>query len=355
MTLDSLDFAGLFLVSSVIAFILTGLMRKLALKLGIFDRPNQSHKTHSEPVPYLGGLAVLLTIDGILVFGTYMLDTDSVTRLTLLSIIAPATLMGILGLIDDIRHLSPISKLIAQSITGVFTAFVITSTDTIGNPFDSEFLNICITILWIVGITNAVNFFDNIDGGAAGFIIISSLGLFFLSLQNNQNYIAALAILLAGSTLGFLYWNWNPARIYLGDAGSLFLGVLISATLVRFEPSTTNQLSGYVITFLLVALIVLDTTVVISSRLVRRLSPLKGGRDHLSHRLLSLGLTREKSVLTLWSIQSIFALCALVIANSSEPIQKTWIWVSILVWLFTLVYFFRLPINRQLGNRLSDA
>jgi UDP-GlcNAc:undecaprenyl-phosphate GlcNAc-1-phosphate transferase len=341
MILDSSSFALLFLAATISSLGLTGVMRKIALKFNVIDQPNQSHKTHSQPVPYLGGLAIIITVDAIALLGTYLLNTDSKTKLSVLSIIIPATFMGVVGLIDDVKRLSPFPRFIAQTITGVFTAVLISATDTIGNPLSSQVLNFIITVLWIVGITNAVNFFDNIDGGAAGFVVISCLGLFFLSLQNQQSYIAALSMLLAGATLGFLFWNFHPAKIYLGDTGALFLGVLISATLIRFEPNTSNRLAGFAIPLLLTAVIVMDTTVAVVSRLVRRVSPFKGGRDHLSHRLLAQGFSRVKSVALLWGMCILFALTANLIAVISEKTQLTLIFSFLIIWLMLFSWFIR--------------
>lgn len=339
MRLGTGSFLILFSLSTGFTLFLTGVMRKMAINLSVFDRPNESHKAQSQPVPYLGGMAIIITVDLLALVGTFLLGTDSSTKLSVLAIIIPATFMGFIGLFDDWRKLSPLSRFIAQTITGIFTAISITTTNTIGNPFSNQLINYFITILWIVGITNAINFFDNIDGGVAGFIIISCTALFFLSIQNQQDYIAALSILLTGSAVGFLFWNFNPARIYLGDAGALYLGVLLSATLVRFEPNTTNRIAGYAIPILLVAVLIMDTLIAVTSRVLRGTSPFKGGRDHLSHRLLVQGISQKKSVVYLWTLCIFFALGAILVSSIPLEIQLGAIFVYLFVWVLILTWF----------------
>jgi UDP-GlcNAc:undecaprenyl-phosphate GlcNAc-1-phosphate transferase len=316
-------------------------MSKVAIRLGVLDHPNSAHKSHKKPVPYLGGMAIIVTVDLLALVGTFLLGTDPKTKLSVLAIIIPATFMGLIGLVDDVRKLSPLSRFIAQTFTGIFTAISITTTNTIGNPFSNQLMNYFITVLWIVGITNATNFFDNIDGGVAGFIIISCSALFFLSIQNQQNYIAALSILLTGSAVGFLFWNFNPARIYLGDAGALYLGVLLSATLVRFEPNTTNRIAGYAIPILLVAVLIMDTLIVVTSRVLRGASPFKGGRDHLSHRLLAQGISQKKSVAYLWTLCIFFALGAILVPSIPMEIQLGAIFLYVFLWTLILTWFAR--------------
>jgi UDP-GlcNAc:undecaprenyl-phosphate GlcNAc-1-phosphate transferase len=341
MELSPINYLLLFVTSCGLVGLLTALMRKIAIARGVFDYPNSAHKSHKKPIPYLGGMAIIITVDLLTLVGIFLLGTDSKTKLSVLAIIIPATLMGFMGLFDDLRKLSPLSRLIAQTITGIFTAISVTITNTIGNPFSNQLMNYFVTILWIVAITNATNFFDNIDGGVAGFIMISCSALFFLSIQNQQDYIAALSILLTGSAVGFLFWNFNPAKIYLGDAGALYLGVLFSATLVRFEPNTTNRIAGYAIPILLVAVLIMDTLIAVASRVLRGVSPFKGGRDHLSHRLLVQGISQKKSVVYLWTLCIFFALGAILVSSVPQEIQLGAILLYVFLWTLILTWFAR--------------
>jgi UDP-GlcNAc:undecaprenyl-phosphate GlcNAc-1-phosphate transferase len=200
-------------------------------------------------------------------------------------------------------------------------------------------IDCAITLLWLVGISNSINFFDNIDGGASGTAAITSLALFFIALQNGQFLVAAMSIVLAGSTLGFLTWNKPPARIYMGDAGSLFLGILIASLVVRVD--TNRELGSFslLIPFFLLAVPILDTSTAVIKRLVRGVSPFQGGKDHLSHRLMRLGHEKRKAVLLLWTLSALYAVIAILILNSSSMIQTLLIASGVISWMVLLLYF----------------
>ena len=190
--------------------------------------------------------------------------------------------------------------------------------------------------------TNAINFFDNIDGGAAGTITITSSFLFYLSWQGEQVLIAAMSIVLAGATFGFLIWNKPPARIYMGDAGSLFLGVMVASLATRFDPSPINKFASYAIPCLLLAVPILDTSVAVISRLQRGISPFQGGKDHLSHRLMGLKFTKRQAIIVLWMLCLFFSLIAAAISFASYPIEGLCAGLALIVWTFLLAIFLRL-------------
>jgi UDP-GlcNAc:undecaprenyl-phosphate GlcNAc-1-phosphate transferase len=213
-------------------------MRKIALSKDILDRPNSAHKSHSQPTPYLGGVAIILGVVTI-TYGSLLISDLSFNNFWLAtSLLGPAVAIGVIGLWDDVKNLHPMPRFIGQSIAGVVVASILIFTNNLGNPTGSTLLDMFITILWIVGICNSINFFDNLDGGAAGTTAISAIGLSILTLSNGQTFLAALSLVLAGATLGFLIWNKSPARIYMGDAGALFLGVLIATLAIRLNPET---------------------------------------------------------------------------------------------------------------------
>jgi UDP-GlcNAc:undecaprenyl-phosphate GlcNAc-1-phosphate transferase len=201
-------------------------------------------------------------------------------------------------------------------------------------------LDVVITIIWIVGICNSINFFDNLDGGAAGTIAISSVALAMLALIGDQNVIAALATVTAGATLAFLIWNKSPARIYMGDAGALFLGVLIATLTIRFDPSTETLLGSFATPLLLLAVPILDTTVAVLSRLRRRVSPFQGGRDHLSHRLIRKGATRRSAAFILWGLSALFALISLIISQGNGSNERWIVYGAGAIWAALFVFFF---------------
>ena len=276
MTLSGQEFFLLFTASFIAVSLLTPIMRKVALKFGVVDTPNSAHKTHKSPVPYLGGVAIVIGVVLVCYGATLFSDFSSDTFWLANTVLIPAILMGVIGLVDDIKNLSPWPRFLAQNLVGLVSAAILISTKTIGSPTGSTFFDAVITIIWIVGLTNAINFLDNIDGGASGVVAISAFFLFLIAHQGDQILISAFSLTLTGATLGFLVWNRPPARIYMGDAGALFLGLLIASLSVRLEPNPINQLASFSIPFLLLAVPILDTSVAVFSRLAREI-----GRAHV--------------------------------------------------------------------------
>jgi UDP-GlcNAc:undecaprenyl-phosphate/decaprenyl-phosphate GlcNAc-1-phosphate transferase len=339
MKLSQSDYFLLFAASFSLVGILTPLMRRVALTYGVIDTPTEAHKTHKNPIPYLGGVAIVL---GVLVvsYGASFLSNFSVSTFWLASsVLVPALVMAIVGLIDDIRRLSPWSRFLVQNAIGVFSAFVLVSTETVGSPTGSWIIDVAVTVLWIVGLTNAINFFDNLDGGASGTVAISSTFLFLLAYQNEQILISALALVLAGATLGFLIWNRPPARIYMGDAGALFLGLLLASLTIRLEPNPINKWASFAVPFFLVAIPILDTSVVVLKRLLRGISPFQGGRDHLSHRLMRLGLSKRHAVISLWLMTFFFGALAFAISNSTYQKEGLVTICGAITWVSSLIFF----------------
>ena len=296
----------LFFATFALVGTLTPVMRKIAISKKIYDLPNAAHKTHKEPVPYLGGVAIIIGVTVISYAAAIYKQFNKEDFLLLTSVLAPAIVLGLIGLWDDLRNLRPGPRLAIQTVAGIFTAYILISQDTVGNPTGSQTLDAIITVVWIVGICNSINFFDNVDGGAAGTVAISSLGLFYLTFQNQQFFIAALSSVTAGATIGFLLWNKSPARIYMGDAGALFLGVLIATLTIRLQPDTDALWKSLATPILLLAVPILDTTTVVISRIKRGVSPLQGGHDHLSHRLINRGIPRRRAVVLLWILSALF-------------------------------------------------
>jgi len=329
----------------VLVGLLTPLMRKIALAQGVLDRPNSAHKSHKNPVPYLGGVAIIIGVV-IVSYIALILKTFTWNNFWLAtSVLGPAIAMGLVGMWDDIKNLNPLPRFIGQSIAGIVVAIILMLTDTVGNPTGVTVLDVAITFLWIVGICNSINFFDNLDGGAAGTVAITAISLTYLAITGDQYFIAALSIVVAGSTLGFLIWNRAPARIYMGDAGALFLGLLIATLTVRFKPSTDSSVSSFAIPVLLLAIPILDTTVAVFSRLRRNVSPFQGGKDHLSHRLVRAGLSRKLSAIALWSLTGLFSFFAVLISLPNNGHEIIIILISSVFWILLFISFFRTKDN----------
>jgi UDP-GlcNAc:undecaprenyl-phosphate GlcNAc-1-phosphate transferase len=303
----------LFFATLALVGTLTRVMRKISISKKIYDLPNAAHKTHKEPVPYLGGVAIIIGVTVISYAAAIYKQFNTEDFLLLTSVLAPAIILGLIGLWDDLRNLRPGPRLAIQTVAGIFTAYILISQNTVGNPTGSQTLDAIITVIWVVGICNSINFFDNVDGGAAGTVAISSLGLFYLTYQNQQFFIAALSSVTAGATIGFLLWNKSPARIYMGDAGALFLGVLIATLTIRLHPDTDTLWQSLATPILLLAVPILDTTTVVVSRIRRGVSPLQGGHDHLSHRLIKKGIPRKKVVVVLWATSTFLTATTLIV------------------------------------------
>ena len=343
MKIDLLGYTGLFLVSLLIAAISTPFFRNLALKQKILDTPNSERKIQRTAVPYLGGfgiaLAVVLTTFVAITFS----EATSENYFLALSVLAPAIALGLIGFIDDKKHLTPLSRFIAQTFAGVFTALVLILTNTVGNPTNSVFLDALLTIIWVVGICNAINFFDNMDGAAGGISALSGFGFAIIGLQNGQYFVAAFGLVLSGACVGYLFWNWNPAKIYMGDAGALFIGIILAALAVRVDPVSVSGIGAFFVPICVLALPILDTTTVVIDRLRRKVSPFEGGLDHLSHRLRRKGLSVRQSVTTLCLIQSISILIGFLINMSGNTYDSILATLEMLLGVSLLIWFLRIP------------
>ena len=355
--------AAQFAILGISAFALTGLLtwpvRALAIRLGAMDAPNLARKTQAEPVPYLGGVAIALGIS-IITLGAVFVGADNFAgenndqlKDLALTVLLPALALGAMGLFDDLRSLSPWPRLITQTVIGTVVAFVIVENGTIGTAFgggdldagagNGSWINTLVTIVWIVGICNSINFFDNLDGAASGAVAIAALGVFVIAFDRGQELVSALSIVTAGATIGFLLWNKSPAKIYMGDAGALFLGIIISVATIRLNPGITPTWHSLAIPVMLLAVPLLDTCVAVFSRLARGLSPLTGGKDHLSHRLVRGGLTRPQAAFSLWSASGVCALFALAVYFYAESFATLLIASFAVVWVMALALFLRTP------------
>lgn len=341
MGITNQEYFLLFVASYLLVGALTPLMRKVALATDVVDNPNAAHKSHKQAVPYLGGVAIIIGIISISYSTSLVSNFTSTTFWLATSVLGPALALGLIGLWDDIKSLSPLPRFIAQSIAGIFTASVLVITNNVGNPTGSAIFDALITIFWVVGISNSINFFDNLDGGAAGTVAISSAALAFLALTGDQFLIAALATVTTGATLGFLVWNKSPAKIYMGDAGALFLGVLLAILTIRLEPKTNTQIGSYLTPIFLLAIPILDTTVAVFSRLRRHVSPFQGGQDHLSHRLIRAGLSRKQAAISLWLLSAVYGALAILISKTNSIFESYSVIAGAVLWIVLFILFFK--------------
>ena len=336
-----------FVILSVSAFVLAGLLtwpvRALAIKLSVMDLPNMERKTQKEPVPYLGGVAIALSITIVTYGAIYYSDNTKTTFSLITYALLPAAVLGLMGLIDDIKGLPALRRLIAQTVVAILVAFFLLNRDLQVLSFGSQLANNLIAIIWIVAICNSINFFDNLDGGAAGTVAVSTFGIAIIAANQGQELITALACVTCGATVGFLLWNKSPAKIYMGDAGALFLGVVVAVLTIRLNPGISPQINSIAILPMLLAVPILDTCTVVFSRIRRGISPFTGGKDHLSHRLMRKGMSRQNTAFCLWGMQASFVGIALVVYFFSTSLGTLGVVLAGLYWLSAFVWFWRIP------------
>ncbi len=283
-----------------ITWTLTPVFGFIARKFQILDFPTQDHKSHTSPVPYLGGLAIVLPycVSGALAL--VFLDSYSVVGNAGLTFFGLALMISILGLLDDIYPLSAILRLILQFSFSILAIYAMSTADLLIGFFPNSEFNVLVSLLWFVTMINAFNFVDNMDGSVTGISLVASLSIFVIALLGNQAILTLLSLSLAGSCLGFLFWNRSPAKIFLGDSGSLFLGFAFAALTIMVEPTTKSSIGFLATPILLLAIPLFDIILVTLNRIYRKTSPFQGGRDHLAHRLLGFGLSKESAVAFIW-------------------------------------------------------
>jgi UDP-GlcNAc:undecaprenyl-phosphate GlcNAc-1-phosphate transferase len=286
----------------------TPLVRRVALYLGVIDQPND-RKIHVNPIPLLGGMAIYgAFIAALLLFGNRFRLNE------LVSILVGASLMSFLGLWDDRRSLSPFLKLAGQVLAA---SILVISSVRIGT-FRWEALNIIVTLGWVVVITNAMNLLDNMDGLSGGVGAAAAIYFLLLAAMNDQFLVGALSAALVGASIGFLVYNFNPASIFMGDAGSLFLGFTLAAVGIKLRFPEGIEIVTWMVPVMIMGLPLFDTTLVIISRLRRNLNPLTTpGKDHVSHRLVALGYTRREAVLICYLICAVLGVIALFITQAN--------------------------------------
>lgn len=306
---------GDFLLILLCAFVLgagaTPLMRRVALQLRMLDYPT-ARKIHSLPVPLLGGVAIYAAV----VIPLLLVYSDRREVVELAGTLLGATIVSLAGLWDDRGELSPAVKLSLQLAAAVllYVAGV-----RIQLPLP-EMANLTLTLIWVLVITNAFNLLDNIDGLCGG--VAAMAGGFFLlfALLNGQDLVGAFAAALLGASIAFLIYNFNPARIFMGDVGSLFIGFLMSALSIKIRFPGNTPWVTWMVPVLVLGMPIFDTALVFVSRLRRRVNPLTNpGTDHVSHRLMQLGWTARGTALLLYLVSFALGALGVLVSLASLP------------------------------------
>ena len=299
-----LVFAG----ALVLAIGATPVARYLAPRMGMIDRP-EARKIHDRPVPRLGGAAILVaTVVAALILGErYNFDQFG-------SILVGATGISFMGLIDDRWGLHAFVKLGGQ----IAAALLLYASGINVSTFHHPAISLMVTVFWVVYITNAINLLDNMDGLAGGVTAIAAAHFALMCSFSGQYLVGALSIALLGACIGFLRYNLNPANIFMGDSGSLFLGFMLAATGIKLSFPQNVGFVAWMIPVLVMGVPIFDTALVVVSRLRRGLNPLTTpGRDHVSHRLVAAGLSRREAVLTIYVASFVAGMLAIFVTRAS--------------------------------------
>jgi UDP-GlcNAc:undecaprenyl-phosphate GlcNAc-1-phosphate transferase len=287
----------------------TPVARRLALRTGTLDYP-QARKIHVAPMPLLGGAAIYIAfILALLLFGDRFYISQAV------GIFLGATITSFFGVWDDRGRVHPLLKL---AVGQPLAAFILWASGVRVTFLPHPALNLAVTVLWVVGISSALNLLDNMDGLSGGVGAIAAAFFLVLAAMSGQYLVGSLAAALLGACVGFLYYNFNPASIFMGDGGSLFLGFVLAAVGIKLRfPSNVPQVT-WMIPVLVLGLPIFDTTLVVVSRLRRGLNPLTHpGKDHISHRLVAMGWSQREAVLGLYLVCCALGVLAMFLTQAS--------------------------------------
>ena len=319
-----MQYIGYFLIPFALSLIFTPLVRLVAIKGGLISFP-RADRWHKKPTALLGGVSIYAAT----VIPVILLNIRDKNALGLF---LGATILFAVGLADDKFHFTPYAKLFAQIIAGCIP---IVFGITIGLPLSISFLSVPLTLLWVVGVTNSFNLLDNIDGLAAGIAAIASLMLFFSSLVFSNNPLGICGLILSGAALGFLPFNFAPAKIFMGDSGSMFLGYSLAVISIT---GTTRHLSNLFITMFIPVLIlcvpIFDTLFVMLVRKFRGVKIFEGGKDHTSHHLVTLGISQKKTVVLLYLLSIGFGSIGILYARLNAFVISVISVLAIIILLF---------------------
>jgi UDP-GlcNAc:undecaprenyl-phosphate/decaprenyl-phosphate GlcNAc-1-phosphate transferase len=305
-----LTFIAIFLVALAASAVSTAQIQRIALSLGFVDQPDD-RKTQERPMPLLGGLAIVAAVLLAILLASFIYY-GRLPR-SIAGVLLASGIVAGMGLVDDRFPLPPWLKLAVELLAVVV---LIQFGIHIQLPLP-DLANYLLTFLWVAGISNAINFLDNMDGLSAGVSAIAASFVLLLAAVNDQFLVASVSAAVLGACLGFLRYNFYPATIYMGDAGSLFLGFLLAVLAIQLRfPDNSNIVTWMVPVFIL-GLPIFDMVLVVTSRLRRGVSPSRAGHDHVSHRLVRRGFSQREAVLLLYLVSGILGMAAVFIMQAT--------------------------------------
>lgn len=317
------DYMMAFVIAAGVALLITPGVIFLAAKTGAMDTPD-ARKVHKKPIPRIGGLGIYAAFMVAMLSIMFVVPlSDEVTN-ELIGLMVGGSLIVLVGIIDDYKNLPAKVKLVGQILAAavlvvVFDVRIDFITDPFGDYIYTEWFAIPVTIFWIVGLTNTVNLIDGLDGLAAGVSTIAAITIFLVALQQSFVLVAVLTAALAGAAFGFLYYNFNPARIFMGDSGSMFLGYMLAGISVIGAVKSAATIA-LIVPILALGLPILDTTFAIVRRYRGGVPIFKPDKGHLHHRLLDLGFSQRQAVLLMYVISALLGLSAVALTEVSTQI-----------------------------------
>ncbi len=356
------SFVGIYLIlcfgSCLLALVLTPLLRRMATRKGVLDYPTDERKIHEKPVPRVGGIAMATSFLITMILGyLFFLSKSHESTLYLIGLSIGMVIVSGLGIWDDLRGLRARKKVIGQVIAVLIIIPFGLSIRGFNIPFVGFVeigwgLGISLTVFWVVGITNTMNFIDGVDGLAAGVAITISSALFTVSVVTGQTLMAVVCLVLTGGIFGFLRYNFHPATIFMGDCGAMFLGFTLSTLAVRILFHNPRVVASSFVPVLIFGLPILDTTWAILRRLRRKQSPFHADGLHIHHRLVKLGLTQQQTVAILYAASMLSITTGLVIALAGN--DRIAIVLSALMLVVALIGIIALN-HASPASRLSKA
>ncbi len=343
---------GAFIVAFLFSVASTPLVKMWAEKFKVYDIPKDSRRMHSTPIPRMGGVAIIFG------FMVALLCFYGKMDRRIAATIIGATIISVMGIVDDIKALDAKPKFIIQIIAALVVVIggdlkidVITNPNFFAsNPYWvlPEWLSVIVTIVWIVFITNAVNFIDGLDGLAAGVSAIMSVSLVFIAVKVGEYPVAVIGTSLMGACFGFLPYNFNPAKIFMGDTGSTFLGFIL-ATLSIQGVFKSYAIISFAVPLLILGLPLFDASFAMLRRISKGQSPMQADRGHLHHRLIDMGFSQKQTVFILYAISGVLGITAVVLAESTAL-------RAILILLCVIVFLLieSLLIKGNLDNKNSE-
>ncbi|MBE6988942.1 MAG: undecaprenyl/decaprenyl-phosphate alpha-N-acetylglucosaminyl 1-phosphate transferase [Ruminococcaceae bacterium] len=325
-----------FVTALAVAFGATPVVRILAKNVGAIDVPKDNRRMHKTPIPRMGGLAIFFGfVVAVLLFSRMTIQMKS--------ILLGAVVLVVLGVVDDIKPLPALFKLVVQIGAALIPVSQGVKVYSVAHPFISyDYIRLGIwsvplTVIWIVGMINAVNFIDGLDGLAVGISSIASVSMLVVAALVSEGYVVIIMAALAGACIGFMPFNINPAKIFMGDTGSMFLGYILAVMsvqgLFKFYAIVT-----FAVPFVVLGLPIIDTVFAIVRRLLKGQSPFTADRGHVHHRLVDLGFDQKQTVAILYALSAVLGLSAVVLTSSGEAK------ILILVLAVALAVFFGISV-----------